>query len=181
MQKEFFGRERMKNNVRKGDGMMEVRTADLCDDFADELNVCTVEFRSYGGKRRFFGPISTVNVHEDNVLVKEALETIPAGHVLVVNGGGSRNCALMGDRLGEIARTRGLAGVIINGCVRDSAELAQLNVGIFAIGTHPLKSKKEGKGERETTLHFGGIDWVPGSYVYADEDGVMTAARNLLT
>jgi regulator of ribonuclease activity A len=136
-------------------------------------------FHSYGKKPRFCGKIETVKVHDDNVLVLEALESVPEHSVVVVDGGGSRNCALMGDRLAKIASSRGLAGVIINGCVRDSVELANINIGIFAIGTCPLKSKKEGKGERGGVLEFGGITWKPGEYVYADEDGVILSERAL--
>jgi regulator of ribonuclease activity A len=159
---------------------MSFRTADLCDDFSNELEVCALEFKSYGKKTSFYGPIYTVKVFEDNVLVKEALEDIPAGSVLVVDGGGSKRCALLGDRLGEIAQSRGLAGVIINGCVRDSAELKDLDVGIFAIGSNPLKSKKEGKGERNVPVAFGEVEWAPGKFAYADEDGVIVSNRMLI-
>jgi regulator of ribonuclease activity A len=159
---------------------MSFRTADLCDDFSNELEVCALEFKSYGKKTSFYGPIYTVKVFEDNVLVKEALEEIPAGSVLVVDGGGSKRCALLGDRLGEIAQSRGLAGVIINGCVRDSAELKNLDVGIFAIGSNPLKSKKEGKGERNVPVAFGEVEWAPGKFAYADEDGVIVSNRMLI-
>ncbi|MBE3570416.1 MAG: ribonuclease E activity regulator RraA [Bacillales bacterium] len=159
---------------------MTFKTADLCDEFYEELQVCKLEFYSFGKKKRFSGPISTVKVFEDNVLVKEALQSIPKGNVLVVDGGGSRNCALLGDRLGEIAQNRELAGVIINGCARDTADLAEQEIGVLAIGSMPLKSKKEGKGERDIVLHFGEVEWVPGHYVYADEDGVVLAPRPLI-
>jgi regulator of ribonuclease activity A len=158
---------------------MNFKTTDLCDEYSDELQVCLVEWKSFGKQRKFSGPIQTVKVFEDNVLVKEALQTVPEGSVLVVDGEGSNRCALMGDMLGEIAQNRNLAGVIINGCVRDSAELAQLNIGILARGTNPLKSKKEGKGERNVVLSFGEVEWHPGYYVYADEDGVIVSAREL--
>ncbi|MDQ0271502.1 ribonuclease E activity regulator RraA [Cytobacillus purgationiresistens] len=159
---------------------MTSKTADLCDEFSGELKVCQQEFKAYGMRRQFSGPISTVRVFEDNVLVLNALETIPAGNVLVVDGGGSRRCALMGDRLGKVAQDRGLAGVIIYGCVRDTAELATMETGILAIGSCPLKSKKAGKGDVDVEVKFGGIEWSPGEYVYADEDGVVVSARNLV-
>lgn len=159
---------------------MSFKTADLCDDYSSELQVIGSEFKSFGGKKRFSGPIKTVKVFEDNVLVKKALETIPEGSVLVVDGGASKNCALMGDRLGDIAQSRKIAGVIIYGCVRDSADLAEQNVGIFALGSMPLKSKKEGKGEVDVPLNFLGVDWKPGDYVYADEDGVVVAGREIV-
>lgn len=159
---------------------MDFKTADLCDEYSKELLVCQQEFKSYGKKGKFSGPISTVRVFEDNVLVKEALESIPEGNVLVVDGGGSKRCALMGDRLGEIAQSRNLAGVIIYGCVRDAVDLGSLETGILALGSNPLKSKKEGKGDRDIPVTFGGIDWKPGDYVYADEDGVVVAGKKLL-
>src|SRR5699024_5693100 len=158
---------------------MGFKTADLCDEFSKELVICKQPFTSFGKKTAFSGPISTVQVLEDNVLVKEALETIPEGNVLVVDGGGSRNCALMGDRLAAIAVKRRLACIIINGCVRDSADLATMNIGVLALGKNPLKSKKQGKGESDITVQFGGIQWKPGNVVYVDEDGVILAEREL--
>ncbi|PAE24864.1 ribonuclease E activity regulator RraA [Bacillus sp. 7894-2] len=159
---------------------MDFKTADLCDEHSQELRICQQEFKSYGQKRKFSGPISTVRVFEDNVLVKESLESIPEGSVLVVDGGGSKRCALMGDRLGEIAQSRKLAGVIIYGCVRDTVELGSLDTGILALGSNPLKSRKEGKGDRSIPITFGGIDWKPGEYVYADEDGVIVSSVPLI-
>ena len=159
---------------------MTIKTADLCDDYSNELQICSLQFTSYGKNKRFSGPIKTVKVFEDNVLVREALEQIPEGSVLVVDGGGSRRCALLGDRLGEIAETRNLAGVIIYGLVRDTADLAEQSIGVMSLGSNPLKSVKKGKGERDITLNFGDVEWVPDHYVYADEDGVVVATRNLL-
>ncbi|MCM3669772.1 ribonuclease E activity regulator RraA [Mesobacillus maritimus] len=158
---------------------MDFKTADLCDDHSSKLEICETEFKSFGKRVTFYGPVATVKVFEDNVLVVESLESIPEGSVLVVDGGASRRCALMGDRLAGIAETRKLAGVIINGCVRDSEDLAKLDVGIFALGTNPLKSKKEGKGEKQVTVTFGGIEWKPGIYVYADQDGVIVSEEKL--
>ncbi|BCJ87226.1 ribonuclease E activity regulator RraA [Effusibacillus dendaii] len=158
---------------------MSFKTADLCDEFSEELQVCEIGFQSYGGNRRFSGPIATLQVYEDNVLVRQALETLPAGTVLVVDGGGSKRCALLGDVLGAIAESRGLAGVIINGCARDVADLALQKIGVLAIGSNPLKSKKEGKGKRDVVLEFGGVKWTPGHFVYADEDGVILSPRAL--
>ncbi|MEB3751671.1 ribonuclease E activity regulator RraA [Geobacillus icigianus] len=156
-----------------------MKTADLCDQFLDELQVCEVPFQSYGGKQMFSGPIATVDVLEDNVLVREALETVPAGTVLVVDGKGSRRVALFGDRLAQIACERGLAGVIIHGCIRDSAEIGAMPIGVMAIGTCPVKSRKEGKGARDVALEFGGVRWEPGAYVYADADGIVVARADL--
>ncbi|NDI35128.1 ribonuclease E activity regulator RraA [Chengkuizengella sediminis] len=158
---------------------MTFKTTDLCDEYAKELSICQTEFRSFGKKQSFFGPIATVEILEDNVLLEEALNTIPEGSVLVVDGGGSKKCALMGDRLGEIGVSRRLSGIIINGCVRDSVELSKLDFGIRALSTNPLKSKKEGKGKTNVVVKFGEVTWVPGEYVYVDEDGIVVAPREL--
>lgn len=158
---------------------MAFKTADLCDEFSNSVQVIGSEFKSYGKRKSFSGPIYTVKVYEDNVLVKKALETIPAGSVLVVDGGGSKRCALLGDNLGLIAQNRGLAGIIIYGCVRDSAELANLDVGILALGTNPLKSIKKGVGDENIPLKFMSAQWNPGDYVYADEDGIIISPKKL--
>lgn len=156
-----------------------MKTADLCDKHSENLQICETVFQSYGKLPAFFGPIRTVKVENDNVLVLQALEDLAPGSVLVVDGGASRQCALLGDRLASIACDRQLAGVIIYGCVRDASELAQTNVGIFALGTMPRKSKKEGWGERDIPLSFGGVTWTPGHFVYADEDGIVVAETEL--
>ena len=160
--------------------MLDFKTTDLCDDYSDELQISDIAFRSFGKKIRFSGKIETVNVYEDNVLLVEALESVQEGSVIIVDGGGSNRCALLGDRLAGIAQSRKLSGIIINGYVLDSVNLAKMNIGILALGTNPLKSKKEGTGERNSNLHFGGVDWNPKEYVYVDEDGVIISKRPLL-
>lgn len=155
------------------------KTADLCDEFPEKLAVCEPMFRSFGKKRRFCGPVSTVEVREDNVLVREALETLPPKTVLVVDGGGSKKCALLGDKLARIAVENGLSGIIIYGCVRDSGELSGMDIGILALAAHPLRSGKRGEGEANVPVEFGGVVWTPGHFVYADEDGVVVSGEDL--
>lgn len=158
---------------------MSPKTTDICDEFPEMVSVCEPLFTSYGSVNSFSGPISTVKVYEDNVLVRQALEEIPAGDVLVVDGGGLKRCALLGDKLASIATPRNLAGIIVNGCVRDSKELAEIEVGILALAAHPKKSGKTAEGERDVTVEFGGAAWTPGHYVYADEDGIVIATERL--
>jgi regulator of ribonuclease activity A len=150
-------------------------TADLCDEHGDELQICEPVFRVFGGRHAFSGPISTVRCFEDNSRVKEAVESPGAGHVLVVDGGGSRRRALFGDKLGSAAVRNGWAGVIIHGCIRDSAELGRMDLGIRALGTMPLRSEKRGEGERDVPVRFAGVTFRPGEHVYVDEDGVIVA------
>lgn len=159
---------------------MDFRTADLCDEFSQTVRVCELELRSYGGAPRFCGPISTVRVYEDNVLVKEAIQSVPKGSVLVVDGGGSRRCALVGGNLGKIAAERELAGIVIFGAVRDTLELAEHQVGVLALGSNPRRSTKAGVGTVGEPVRFGGTDFFPGQYVYADEDGLVVSERALL-
>jgi regulator of ribonuclease activity A len=154
-------------------------TADLCDAHPDAVHACEPVFNAYGGRRAFGGPISTVRCFEDNSRVKEAVESPGQGRVLVVDGGGSRRRALFGGNLGSAAVRNGWAGVIINGCIRDSAELGRLDLGIRALGTMPLRSIKRGEGERDVPVRFAGASFRPGDYVYADEDGVVVAHEPL--
>jgi len=158
-----------------------MKTADLCDEYADQLKLCKLSLSSYGGKKEFHGFIRTVEVFEDNSLVKESLQTIEPETVLVVDGAGSRNCALLGDLLAGIAADRKISGIIINGCVRDSSELAAIPLGVKAIGTCPFKSKKRGEGTKNIPLSFGEVDWIPGQYVYADNDGILIADKPVHT
>lgn len=150
-------------------------TADLCDEFAERLRVCEPIFQSYGGRHAFGGPISTVRCFEDNSFVKEAVESPGNGRVLVVDGGGSKRRALFGDKLGSAAVSNGWAGVIIHGCIRDSAELGRMDLGLRALGTMPLRSEKRGEGARDVPIRFAGVTFRPGDFVYADEDGIVVS------
>ena len=150
-------------------------TADLCDEHADAVQVCEPAFRAYGGRHAFSGPVCTVRCFEDNSRVKEAVEGPGEGRVLVVDGGGSRRRALFGDKLGSAAVRNGWAGVVVYGCIRDSAELGQMNLGLRALGTMPLRSDKRGEGERDVPVRFAGVTFRPGEHIYVDEDGVVVS------
>lgn len=159
---------------------MEFATADLYDDFGDELESCSAQFRSYGARPRFWGRITTVRCFQDNALVKRVLSTAGDARVLVVDGGGSLDTALMGDLIAGSAVAQGWAGVVINGAVRDVVALAGLDLGIKALGSNPRKSAKTGAGERDVPVEFGGVTFRPGAFLYSDEDGIVVAARQLL-
>lgn len=154
---------------------MEWKTTDLSDQYGDEIHVCEQLFQSYGLRKRFAGKIHTLRVFEDNVKVREALSDIEPGSVLVVDGGGSLRCALLGDQLAALAASRQIAGVIINGAVRDVADIAKIELGVLALAPNPKKSKKAGTGERSVPLFFGNLHWHTGDYVYVDEDGVVVS------
>ena len=150
-------------------------TADLVDLYGDQLASVSLQFRSFGGRPRFSGPVVTVKCFEDNALLKQKLaqEEAPQGKVLVVDGGGSHRSALVGDVIAGIAVERDWAGLIIHGVVRDSVALGALPIGIKALGTNPAKSSKTGAGQVDIAIDIGGVTFLPGSTVYCDEDGIV--------
>jgi regulator of ribonuclease activity A len=157
---------------------MTCATTDLSDAHPDAL-VLDAILRPFGGARRFFGRARTVRCFEDNTLVRAALETPGDGGVLVVDGGGSLRCALVGGNLGSLAVRHGWAGIVVFGCVRDVAELAPLPVGILALAAHPRKSVRRGWGVAGEAVSFGGVTVREGDWVYADEDGVVVSSTPL--
>ena len=159
---------------------MEFKTTDLCDQFPDLIQVVTPIFRAYGGRRVFGGEIATIRVYEDNVLVRQMLETTGHGRVLVVDGGGSLGCALMGDQVVQLACNNGWAGLLVNGCIRDSLEVAQIDIGVSALNTLPRKSRKEGLGQCDCSVTFADATFQPGHFLYADEDGIILASQKLV-
>lgn len=150
-----------------------IGTADLYDEYEEQLQSCDLQLRQYGLRRAFAGPVVTVRCREDNALLKDVLSTPGQGRVLVVDGGGSLHTALMGDLIAASAVANGWAGVVINGAVRDVAALALLDLGIKALGSNPRKSTKTGAGERDVIVSFGGATFTPGARLVADDDGVV--------
>jgi regulator of ribonuclease activity A len=152
-----------------------VTTSDLFDAHPGAAS-CETQFRQFGGRRSFSGPVATVRCLEDNVLLRAAVSDPGEGRVLVVDGGGSFRCALLGDNIAEIAVANGWSGLIVNGCVRDVVALAELPIGIKALGTNPRPSGKAGTGETGVPVTFGGVEFSPGALLYADDDGVIVLA-----
>ncbi|NWG22027.1 MAG: ribonuclease E activity regulator RraA [Chloroflexi bacterium] len=150
-----------------------MKTTDICDASDGEVQVAAPLLRDFGGVQAFAGPIATVRVFEDNVLVRGALSEPGDGRILVIDGGGSLRCALVGDMLAMLGQQNGWAGIIVNGCVRDTAELATIPIGIKALAPCPRRSAKRGTGSRDEPVHFAGILFVPGHRVYADADGIV--------
>jgi regulator of ribonuclease activity A len=147
-------------------------TADLLDEHGDVASVCLIQFRSYGAPA-FAGPVATIRCHEDNLLVRQCATEPGHGRVLVVDGGGSLRCALVGDNIASLARDNGWAGLVINGCVRDTAALDQLGLGVKSLGTNPRPSRKHGDGALEVPVSFGEVVFRPGALLHADADGVV--------
>ena len=156
------------------------KTADLCDDFADSLQIVEPGYRSYGGKLRFCGEVSTVKCFEDNSKVRQQLSTPGRGRVLVVDAGGSRRCAMLGDLLAAMAIQNGWNGVIMHGLIRDTEDIGQMPLGVMALGAHPRKSEKRDIGDIDVPVCFGCARFSPGDWVYADHDGIIVAQQKLI-
>jgi len=159
---------------------MLLKTTDLCDNHPDK--VCIAEpigFKDFGGAKIFSGKIETVKCLEDNSFVRKTLEQNGEGKVLIVDGGGSMRCALLGDMLGELGVKNKWNGIIVYGCIRDSAAMSLLTLGVKALNTNPLKSNKRNEGLQNIPVRFAGVDFTPGEFVYCDEDGIIVSKEEL--
>lgn len=152
-------------------------TADLCDQFEDNadvgLQIARPMFRDFGGKRNFSGEMVTLKAFEDNSLVRTILGEKGDDKVLVVDGGGSLRCALLGDQLGLLAQKNGWQGVIVYGCVRDSDALKTMDIGVRALAAHPKRSLKKGMGTQNAPVHFADATFTPGQWICVDGDGMV--------
>lgn len=163
--------------------MTPFSTCDICDahraDTSGAFRMLPPVWRAFGGVAAFSGAVSTVQCFEDNSLVRAALETPGAGRVLVVDGGGSLRAALVGGKLGELAAKNGWAGIVVDGCVRDAAELAACAVGIRALALCPMPPAKRGAGQSDVPVRLQGVAIQPGDWLYADDDGIVVLDRPL--
>ena len=159
--------------------MRDFATADLLDQFP-ETEVLLPGLSTFGGKPSFYGQAQTVTAPEDNSYVRKALEKPGENRVLVVDGGGSTLCALLGDQLAQLAVENQWAAVIVHGYIRDSQVIADIPIGVRALGTIPRRSIKQNKGSIGEPIHFLGVTINPGLWVYADSDGVIVSKPNLL-
>lgn len=154
---------------------MDLLTTDLCDAHEEKVRVVEPMFNSFGGHDAFFGRIATLKLFEDNSLVRKALESPGEDRVLVIDGGGSLRRALVGDQLAALGVKNGWAGILVYGCIRDSRAIGEMEIGVFAIDTHPMKTIKKNVGEADIQVCFGGVTFTPGDWLYADEDGVIVS------
>jgi len=157
----------------------QVVTPDLCDAYPDLVQVLEPMMNNYGGIEAFGGEIVTVKCFEDNSIVKEQVDQDGHGKVMVVDGGASMRHALLGDMLAEKASKNGWAGLIIYGCIRDVDVIRKTALGVQALNTHPRKTEKRGIGDLNVPVTFGGVTFVPGHYVYADNNGVIVSPQKL--
>ena len=152
---------------------------DLCDEYPDAVQVVSPMFRNYGARTSFGGEIVTIKCYEDNSLVAKQVEEPGEGKVLVVDGGGSLRCALLGDNLANRAANSRWEGVLVYGCIRDVDEIGKIQLGVQALASNPMRSIKRDGGLLNQFVNFGGVSFVPGQYVYADNNGVIVSVRQL--
>lgn len=150
-----------------------ISTADLYDERGDELQSVNLQFQNIGGHAQFSGPVRTVRCYRDNALLKSILGTPGEGAVLVVDGGGALESALVGDLIAALAVDQGWAGVIVHGVIRDRVAIGSLPLGLKALGANPRKSSKTGAGEADVVVEFGGVTFRPGAMLWSDEDGIL--------
>lgn len=143
------------------------------------LKIAEPIFKAFGTNGCFSGQISTVKVFEDNVLISKLLQQKVSQRILVIDGGGSHRCALLGKNLASTAYKNGWQGIIIYGCIRDSEAISKLDIGIRALHTHPLRSHKKGTGEVDNTLTFAGTHFKTDHFLYADNDGIIISQKPL--
>jgi len=156
-----------------------MKTADLFDAHGDRLQVALPLFHHFGRRMAFDGTIVTMKCFEDNRSVRDILARGGRGKVLVIDGGGSLRTALVGGNVAAYAVEQGWSGIIVNGCVRDSAELQAMDIGIRALATNPARPEKRWKAATDLAVSFAGVHWMPGQHVYADEDGIVIAQGRL--
>lgn len=160
---------------------MSFDTADLCDRFSHlaTFQVADPVLRHFGGHQRFCGAITTLKVFEDHTLVRSTLEQTVNERVLVIDGGGSKRCALLGDTLAELAMRNGWAGILVYGCIRGSERLATMPIGVMALSSHPMPARKHDTGDSGSMLTFAGVNFKQDHYIYADSDGIVVAESKL--
>jgi regulator of ribonuclease activity A len=158
---------------------MAFKTADLYDSHGEKLAVVAPLFRPYGRTRAFSGEIVTLKCFEDNKSVREVLGRDGRGKVLVIDGGGSLRTALVGDLIAKLAVDHGWAGIVVFGCIRDSADIDRLDLGVRALATNPTRPVKKVDGEVGIPVTFGGVTFRPGQYLYADDDGIVVSPERL--
>ena len=159
--------------------MSDFKTTDLYDEYLEELQVAAPIFRGFGGKTKFHGEIVTLKAFEDNTFLKQSFESDGKGKVLVVDSGGSLRAAIMGDVMAALGASNGWEGVIIHGCIRDSADVAKVNIGVKALATIPRKTVKRNQGTLNIPVTFAEVTFNPGEYVYADEDGIVLTQKKI--
>jgi regulator of ribonuclease activity A len=157
----------------------KLSTSDLYDEHGEQLQSCDLPLLNYGGVREFSGEIVTFRSREDNLILKDIIAETGEGRVIVVDTEGVTRCAMLGDNMALKAHHNGWAGLVVNGAIRDVEALSRIPIGIKALGSNPRRSYKNGTGERNTTITFGGAMFTPGALLVSDADGIVVVPTSL--
>jgi regulator of ribonuclease activity A len=159
---------------------MTFKTADLSDNNADKVQVVQPGLRNFGGRTSFHGKIVTIKAHGDFTKVRENVRSAGDASVLVIDNDGAMDCAMLGDMLAAAAGENGWQGIVINGCIRDSVDIAGMDIGVKALATIPARGVLEGRGDVNVELQFHGAVFRPGDFIYSDEDGILLSPVALI-
>lgn len=158
---------------------MEYNTSELCDLFAEQIDVLDPIFEHYGGITSFGGQVQTVKCYEDNALILNMVSRDGRGKILVIDGGGSQRRALIDGEIAELAAENNWEGIICFGSVREVDRLEDINLGIMAVGAIPVSADDQGIGEDDIAVNFAGVTFLPEDHLYADRTGVVLSADPL--
>ena len=155
--------------------------ADICDKYGDNVFYPdSFPFRHFAKTKKFCGLIRTVKCFEDNSKVKEILAQPGKGLVLVVDAGASTRRAVLGDLIAQSAVDHEWAGVVINGVIRDSEAITEMeSLGVVALGTNPRKTERKNQGTFDEEIKFNGLTFIPGEWIYVDHDGMIVSQFKL--
>ena len=158
---------------------MFIDTSELCDLYAEQVDVVEPIFSSFGGVSHFYGKVTTVKCFESNGLVAEVLEENGEGRVLVIDGGGAVRRGLIDAELAQLAVDNGWEGIIVYGAVRQIQQLENLNIGIHALAPIPVSADESSAGESDIPVNFGGVTFFPEDYIYTDLTGIILSQEPL--
>lgn len=148
-------------------------TADFCDTHPDKVAVLGPGYSNYGGAPMCQGEVVTIKLDRNNSdLITLLRDEDGQGKVVVVDSEQSYY-AIVGENLMKFAQKNGYTGIIVNGYIRDTFQIKDIPVALYALGTCSRKYIPVTQGTRDVALEFGGVEFRPGDYVYTDTDGVI--------
>lgn len=158
---------------------MFIDTSELCDLYAEQVDVVEPIFSSFGGVSNFYGKVTTVKCFESNGLIAEVLEENGEGRVIVIDGGGAVRRGLIDAELAQLAVDNGWEGIVVYGAVRQIQQLENLDIGIHALAPIPVSADESSAGESDVPVNFGGVTFFPEDYIYADLTGIILSQEPL--
>jgi regulator of ribonuclease activity A len=164
----------------EGDPSMTFFTANICDEYSDRVVVLGAGYSNYGGADKCQGEVVTIKLDRNNSDLITLLRDVDGTGKVVVVDVDQTYYAVVGETLMNFAQQNNYAGIIINGYIRDSLQIRNIPVALYALGTCPRKYIPVTTGEEDVPLVFGGAEFNSGDYLYADTDGVIVTAEKIV-